>query len=160
MSENTQSTEAVVVERTFDAPIELIWQLWTNPADFQQWYGPVGFSVPVAEMDVRVGGKRLVCMEMPTDGDPMRMWTVGEFTALEKPHRLAYTESPSDAEGNIVTDSNMPTNTLVTVVLEAIETGTKMTLTHAGLPANAGGASDGWQQAFNKLADYAESLAD
>ena len=36
------------IERTFDAPAELVWQMWTDPEHFKQWYGPDGVTVPVA----------------------------------------------------------------------------------------------------------------
>ncbi len=88
MSDSTLSNDAVVIERTFDAPVELIWQLWTDPEHFNSWYGPKGFTVPVADMDVQVGGKRLVCMASP-DGS-MKMWTTGEYTEIvpNQPSRL------------------------------------------------------------------------
>ncbi len=50
--------EWVRIERTFEAPIETIWAMWTDSELFKQWYGPNGMSVPTAEMDVVVGGKR------------------------------------------------------------------------------------------------------
>ena len=42
----------VRIERTFDAPINTIWNMWTDAVMFQQWYGPNGMDIPVAEMDV------------------------------------------------------------------------------------------------------------
>ena len=64
MSDDDRGSEqAVVIERDFDAPVELIWQMWTDPEHFKAWYGPTGAAIPVAKMDVRVGGTRLVCME-------------------------------------------------------------------------------------------------
>ncbi len=51
MTKSTVSEDAVVIERTFDAPIDLIWQMWTDPENFKKWYGPKGFSVPVADME-------------------------------------------------------------------------------------------------------------
>ena len=71
MTDGMVSQDAVVIERSFDAPIDLIWQMWTEPEHFSAWYGPEGASIPVAEMDVRVGGTRLVCMEVRTPGGPM-----------------------------------------------------------------------------------------
>ena len=62
MSDARVSENAIVIERTFDAPVNLVWQLWTDPEHFKQWYGPTGFTIPVAEMDLQVGGKRLICM--------------------------------------------------------------------------------------------------
>src|SRR5262245_32382407 len=55
--------DAVVIERDFDAPVDLVWKLWTDPEHFKHWYGPDGASIQVARMDVRAGGHRLVCME-------------------------------------------------------------------------------------------------
>jgi uncharacterized protein YndB with AHSA1/START domain len=66
VSDSTISKDAITIERIFDAPVELIWQMWTQPEHFKNWYGPKGASVPVAEMDVRVGGKHLFCMEIQT----------------------------------------------------------------------------------------------
>ena len=157
MTNNTGSEDAVVIERTFDAPVELIWQMWTNPEHFKNWYGPQGFTVPVANMDLRPGGKRLVCMASP-DGS-MKMWTTGEYTEIEPNQRLVYTESPSDENGNLVPPSAMgmpegyPTTTEVTVLFEDLGGRTKMIMTHAGMPAGSG-AGGGWEQAFDKLADH------
>jgi uncharacterized protein YndB with AHSA1/START domain len=152
---------AIVIERTFDAPVELIWQMWTQPEHFQKWYGPNGFTVPVAEMDVRVGGKRLICMASP-DGS-MKMWTTGEHIEVSPIERLVYTESMSDENGNVMSPTEMgmpegsPTTTEVTIVLEDLGGRTKMVMTHAGVPADSPGAS-GWNQAFDKLADHIETV--
>jgi len=160
MSDSTISKDAVVIERTFDAPIDFVWQLWTQPEHFKSWYGPRGFSVSVAEMDLRIGGKRLVCMERPTPNGSMRMWTTGEYTEIVPNTRLVYTESMSDEKGSVLSPSAMgmgddyPMTTEVTVLLEDLGGRTKMTMTHAGLPAGGQGANEGWEQAFDKLADY------
>ena len=49
-----------------------------RPRALPAWYGPDGATIPVAEMDVRVGGARRVCMEVGTPNGPMRMWFTGE----------------------------------------------------------------------------------
>jgi len=155
MSNSTDSNDAVVIERTFDAPADLIWQMWTDPEHFKKWYGPQGFTGPVAEMDMRVGGKRLICMASP-DGS-MKMWTTGEYVEIAPTERLVYTESPADENGNVVSPSAMgmpegyPATTEVTVLLEDLGGSTKMIMTHAGVPASSG-AGGGWEQAFDKLA--------
>jgi len=162
MSNTTLSKEdAVVIDRVFEASMDLVWDMWTDPNHFKNWYGPNGFSIPVAEMDLRVGGKRLICMSSP-DGK-MKMWTTGEYTEINPKTRLSYTESPSDDKGNIMSAESMgmpegyPTTTEVIVVLEDVNGHTKMTMTHAGVPASSG-AGGGWNQAFDKLADYVGSL--
>lgn len=159
MTDNTVSNTAIVVERMFDAPVDLIWQLWTDPEHFAQWYGPHGFTVPVAEMNLEVGGKRRICMEMKTPDNTMQFWTVGAFTTITPPTHLSYTESRADADGNIIVQADdQPTTTQVTIVLEAKGDQTKMTLTHAGIPEGQEGAKGGWEQAFDKLADYIANM--
>lgn len=161
MTDSTVSEDAVVIERTFDAPVELIWQMWTNPEHFKNWYGPQGFTIPIADMDLRVGGKRLVCMSSP-DGS-MKMWTIGEYTEITPNQRLVYTESPADENGNVVSPSAMgmpegyPTTTEITVQLEDLGGRTKMIMTHAGMPADSG-AGGGWEQAFDKLVDHISTV--
>jgi uncharacterized protein YndB with AHSA1/START domain len=49
MTDNGDATDAVVIERTFDAPIEQVWQMWTVPEHFQAWCGPTGATIPVAK---------------------------------------------------------------------------------------------------------------
>ena len=59
-------------------------------------------SIPVAKMDVPVGGSRLVCMEMQTPQGPMQMWFTGEYLEVIDNERLVYTESMADEHGNLV----------------------------------------------------------
>jgi uncharacterized protein YndB with AHSA1/START domain len=163
MSDSTISIDAIVIERIFDAPVALIWQMWTDPEHFKKWYGPDGFNVPVAEMDVCVGGKRLVCMEMQTPDGSMKMWFTGGYREVVPNERLVYTDSMADENGNVVEPSAMgmlddhPTTTEVTVQLEDLDGRTRMIMTHAGVPADSGGAG-GWEQAFAKMADHIETV--
>lgn len=46
----------VVVERTYAAPAEELWALWTTKAGFESWWGPQGFRVEVKAMEARAGG--------------------------------------------------------------------------------------------------------
>lgn len=163
MSDNTLFNDAIVIERTFDAPVDLIWQLWTQPDLFKTWYGPEGFTVPVAEMDVRVGGKHLFCMATP-DGS-MKMWSTGQYTEVVPNKRLVYTDSMADEHGNVVlpsaygmNDDEHPATTEVTVLLEDLNGRTKMVMTHAGVPTNEQGASKGWDQSFAKMAHHIETV--
>ena len=162
MTDDNASQDAVVIERSFDAPIDLIWQMWTEPEHFKAWYGPNGSTVPVARMDMRVGGSRLVCMEMETPAGPMQMWFTGEYREIVKDKRLVYTESMSDKDGNVLSPSDMgmpaghPTTTQVIVELEDVAGRTKMLMTHTGIPGDSPGAA-GWMAALDKLAAYVEA---
>jgi uncharacterized protein YndB with AHSA1/START domain len=158
MTDNA-SPDAVVIERSFDAPVELIWQMWTDPKHFSAWYGPEGASIPIAKMDVRVGGTRLVCMDVQTPNGPMQMWFTGEYREVSENARLVYTESICDENGNVLspTDAGMPeghpTTTEVRVELDSVKGGTRMVMTHVGVPSGSPGAA-GWAMAFDKLATY------
>jgi uncharacterized protein YndB with AHSA1/START domain len=162
MTDNDDSQASVVIERTFDAPIALIWQMWTEPEHFKAWYGPTGASVPVAEMDVSVGGSRLVCMEMETPNGTMQMWFTGEYREIVTNERLVYTESMCDEDGNVKSPADMgmpeghPEATEIIVELEDLGGRTKMVMTHVGVPAGSPGES-GWTMAFDKLAAHIES---
>lgn len=52
----------IVVTRIFDASSQQVWNSWTESAEVMRWWGPSGFTSPLARMDVRVGGTSLVCM--------------------------------------------------------------------------------------------------
>jgi uncharacterized protein YndB with AHSA1/START domain len=150
MNEQVESTDDVVIERILDAPQELVWRMWTDGAEFASWYGPPGAAIPVAELDVRVGGRRRVCMEMTTPDGPMRMWFGGEHLTVEPPSRLVYTERMTDETGT-ASDGHQ---TEVHVALHAMPGGsTRMVMTHVGIPAGSPGAI-GWQMAFDKLATH------
>jgi uncharacterized protein YndB with AHSA1/START domain len=159
MTDDNFSRDAVVLERDFDAPVELIWQMWTDPEHFAAWYGPAGASIPVAKMDVRVGGTRLVGMEVHTPNGPMRMWFTGEYREVVPNERLVYTESTCDENGNVLSPADMgmpeghPTTTEVRVELTDVGGRTKLVMTHAGIPADSPGAA-GWVMALDKLAAH------
>ncbi len=154
-----QGDQHLVIERTFDAPTALIWKMWTEPEHFAAWYGPGGATIPVAQMDVRVGGARLLCMDIQTPNGTMQMWFTGEYVDVIENQRLVYTDSMSDEFGNILSPEQMgmpeghPTTTEVRVELTPNGAGTTMVLTHVGVPAGSPGAV-GWTMALDKLATH------
>jgi uncharacterized protein YndB with AHSA1/START domain len=158
MTETAGSSNVMVIERYFDAPVEVIWQLWTNPDHFRAWYGPDGAVIPVAKMDVRVGGARLVCMQVDTPGGPMQMWFAGEYREVVDYERLVYTEFISDEHGQASHTADHPT-TEVRVELEDVGGRTKLTLTHVGIPQDSPGAS-GWMMALDKLSARVATVED
>jgi len=162
MADISDSQDSVVIERTLNAPVTLIWQMWTQSEHFKAWYGPNGANISVAKMDVRVGGRRLVCMEMETPNGLMQMWFTGEYREVVVNERLVYTESMSDADGNVMSPSDMgmpeghPETTEVILQLEDLGGRTKMVMTHVGIPAGSPGES-GWTMALDKMAAYVGS---
>ena len=147
-----------MIERVVDAPVALVWQMWTVPEHFQAWYGPDGASIPVARIDARVGGHRTVAMEVASPDGPVQLWFTGEFLEVVEPELLVYTESMADPDGNVLpasesgTPPGHPTTTEVRVRLTDVGGRTGMTLTHVGVPAGSAGAA-GWEMALDKLVD-------
>jgi uncharacterized protein YndB with AHSA1/START domain len=146
----------LVIERTFDAPPGVIWKMWAEPEHFAEWYGPAGASISVAAMDVRVGGTRLLRMEVTTPDGTMQMWFAGQYLEVIENQHLVYTDAMSDEHGNVLSPEQTgmpaghPTTTEVRVALEPANGGTRMRLTHVGIPAGSPGAA-GWAMALDKL---------
>ena len=152
-------TPSLRIERTLPAPPDVIWKLWTEPEHFAAWYGPDGSPIPEATMDLRVGGTRLLRMEVTTPEGSMAMWFTGVFLEIVENQRLVYTDSMSDELGTVLSAQELgmpadhPTTTRVEVVLEPVADGTRMVLTHHGIPAESPGAV-GWTKALDKLAAH------
>jgi uncharacterized protein YndB with AHSA1/START domain len=159
MTDEGGTQNAVVMERTLEAPAELVWRMWTEPEHFAAWYGPAGATIPVARMDVRVGGTRHVCMEMETPNGTMQMWFTGEYREIVEHKRLVYTESMSDENGNVLSPTEFgmpaghPTTTEILVELDELDGHTRMIMTHMGVPEDSPGAA-GWAIALDKLAAH------
>lgn len=153
MSDQHGLEDAVRIERSFDAPVALVWELWTDPEHFQAWYGPEGATIPVAKMDVHVGGSRLVCMEVSTPNGPMQMWFAGEYLEVVEHRRLVYTESMSDEHGHLQPSDGGNGTTEVRVELEDLGDRTRLVLVHVGIPQDSPGAA-GWAMALDKLAAH------
>jgi uncharacterized protein YndB with AHSA1/START domain len=149
----------LVIERIFDAPRELVWRAWTEPALFMRWWGPRAYTAPACEIDLRVGGRWLSCMRSAEGQD---IWGVGTFREVVPLVRLVVTDSFADEHGNTVPAAHygmpddIPLEMLLTVTFEdAGEGKTKLTLRHEGLPAGemVDGAGVGWNESFDKLAE-------
>jgi uncharacterized protein YndB with AHSA1/START domain len=153
-----KTPDQVTIERTFPAPPETIWTLWTLPEHFASWYGPDGSTVSVAEMDVRVGGTRRLCMEVKTPQGPRRMWFTGTYLEVAVNQLLVYTDAMTDQDGNVIAPEQLgmpaghPAVTEVRVELEPVSGGTRMVLTHVGIPEGSPGAV-GWAMALDKLTE-------
>lgn len=151
-----EAGEALVITRVFDAPRELVWKAWTDPEYITRWWGPRGFTAPVARIDLRVGGTFLSCMRSP---DGQEIWGTGVFREIVPPERLVFSDSFADEHGNAVPASHYgfagewPLEMQIEVTLEEEGGRTKVTLRHIGMPAaETAGAGAGWNESFDKLA--------
>jgi uncharacterized protein YndB with AHSA1/START domain len=86
----TEHRERVLrIERTFDAPIEEVFDAWTSEAVLRRWLhcGP-DWQTPVAEVDLRVGGRIRIVMRDAAGADH---GATGEYRLIDRPHRLVFT---------------------------------------------------------------------
>jgi uncharacterized protein YndB with AHSA1/START domain len=114
----TPSDREIAMTRVFDAPRQLVFDAHTKPDLVRQWLlGPAGWSMPVCEMDVRVGGKYRWVWRHDTNGTEMGMG--GVYREIVAPERLVTTERFDEAW--------YPGEALNTLVL--IENGGRTTLT-------------------------------
>lgn len=93
-----EAARVVRIERTLDAPAEDVFDAWTSEEVISRWFRPKeGWREADAEVDLRVGGRIRVMMRTP-DGEPVGAG--GEYTLIERPHRLAFTWTFDDDRSN------------------------------------------------------------
>lgn len=73
----------LVLTRVFDAPVEQVWKAWRDPELVMRWWGPKGFTSPLARIDFREGGTSLVCMRSPEGQDFYNTWTYRKIVPME-----------------------------------------------------------------------------
>ncbi len=87
----TPSDREIEMTRVFDAPRRLVWDAYTKPDLVRQWLlGPPGWSMPVCDIDLRVGGKYRYVWRNDSDGTEMGMG--GVYREIRAPERLVTTE--------------------------------------------------------------------
>jgi uncharacterized protein YndB with AHSA1/START domain/ketosteroid isomerase-like protein len=145
----------LVLTRTFDAPRELVFQVWTDPKHLALWWGPDGFTNPVCEVDARVGGAIRIDMRAPSGAVyPMS----GTFEEISEPERLVFISSALDANGKSMFDI------LNTVLFEEQHGKTVLTLQARVMKATVEapqylkGMEAGWTQSLGRLGDYLRSI--
>ncbi|BAU52430.1 SRPBCC family protein [Mucilaginibacter gotjawali] len=69
--ENNSSTRdrELLLTRTLNAPVELVWEAWTNPEHIANWWGPNGFTNTISKMDFIAGGEWELVMHGPDGTD-------------------------------------------------------------------------------------------
>lgn len=93
-------TQDLIVTRVFDAPISEVWQAWVEPKQIKQWWGPTGFSCPLAKIDFRLGGTSLVGMRAPKELGGQDQYSLWQYTKIVPMERIEYTFSFADSDGN------------------------------------------------------------
>ncbi len=149
---NLPSDREVRVERAFKAPRALVYKAHTTPALLQRWMlGPPGWTMPVCEMDVRVGGKYRWRWRSVEDGKEFGFH--GEYREVQAPVRLVHTEiyDPGDVGGDMGDEAlivvEFSESAGVTIVTSVMDFGSK----EARDAAMATGMTDGMEMSHQQL---------
>ena len=150
----TPSEREIAMTRSFDAPRKLVFDALTKPELIRRWLlGPDGWSMPVCEVDLKVGGKYRYVWRRDKDGTEMGVR--GVFREIVPPERILHTEKFDEAW--------YPGEAIVTTTL--VERGGKTTLTTTMLLESRdvrdgilrSGMEKGVERSYERLADLLTS---
>jgi uncharacterized protein YndB with AHSA1/START domain len=143
----------LIVRRTIRATPERLFAAWTEPAQLQRWWGPAQVECPVAEIDLRVGGRYRLANRFP---DGSVWWIAGTFEAITPPRLLIYSWELS--AGAIAPGGAPPPAQAVervTVRFERKGDATEIVVTHERIADEAARVSheQGWLGCLDGLAE-------
>jgi uncharacterized protein YndB with AHSA1/START domain len=127
--------------RTFKADPEFVFNALTHPDLIKEWFGPHGYTCPVVEVDLRVGGKYHIEMKTP-EGEIVKL--NGRYNVVDSPSALAYTWQWDEPDGK---------ETLVKVQFKRSGKGTEVTVEQGefGSAESKEGHEQGWLASFERL---------
>jgi len=156
--------EEFVISRVLDAPRDRVWKVFTQVEHMKQWWGPKGFTVTHAKMDLRPGGTYHYALKSPT-GDAM--WGKFVFREIAPPEKLVFMSSFSDEAGGVTRHPMAPTWPLLMLTTFSFEDlGDKTRFTVRWSPYNATeeerqafetgrpSMTQGWSGTLDQLAAY------
>lgn len=132
-------TDRVELERTYPVPVERVFRALVEPSELIRWWGPPDVETSEATIDLRVGGRCRYVMHP----HGQRAVLLARIVELDPPHLIAMTHQ---WEGDA-------TETLVTIRLATVATGTRLHLVHTRLPADVdpGQFTQWWAASFDGL---------
>jgi len=166
LEEKSSGKHTFVINRSFDAPLDVMFEMWSNPKHFSQWLAPTGFEMEFLRSDIRPGGSTFYFMTGPGGA---KMYGRAEYREIHKPDRLVYTQQFCDEHEKISRHPMAPTwpETMLTTVKLAAEGPDRTRVTVTWEPHGAvtreeletfikarGGMTQGWTGSFDKLEAY------
>ena len=142
--------QKIVIQHTFAAPIERVYQAWTDPQQIVQWFRPnERWNSSVVDIDPTPGGRHNITMHH-TDGDEFR--NLGRYVEIVPNERLSFTWN---AAGSTMGGEE----TFVTIDFRAVSNGTELTLTHDRHtdPKVLEQTTSGWTGILETLNTYLEA---
>ena len=151
----TPSDRTITLTRLFDAPRHLVWEAMSRPEHIKEWWGRLdeGYSVPVCEVDLRVGGKWRFVNRTPRNGD---VAFSGEYREIAPPERVVFTEifEPFFDSPSVVTSvlAEEDGKTRLTVTAEYPSQEVRDTVINSGMERGAGISYDRLEEVAQRLA--------
>lgn len=154
-------TKNVVVSRVFDAPVEHVWKAWAEPELVKQWWGPTGFTAPVAAIDFREGGRSLVCMRAPAEYGGQDMYNTWTYQRIAPMEQIEFIQHFADKDGNRIDPSSLGLPPDIPAAVRHVitfrdvdETKTEMTVTEFDYPTDeiVAISTMGMEQCLDKMA--------
>lgn len=158
MSLVDENDAELTMTRLFDAPRELVWRVWTDPAHIRHWWGPHACSNTDCVIELRVGGAFRLDMHAPNgDTYPCR----GRIREVDEPRRLVIEGDPGSPHA---CGAGLPPGAVVTVTLDVHGDKTRLTL-HTRFPSTAAlqdadqaGYGVGWATTLDRLHEHLRDL--
>lgn len=169
LEEQRSGTKKFVINRSFEAPIDLMFDMWTDPKHLANWLPPGGFDMEFLRVDIKPGGTSFYCMSNQAG---LKMYGRAEYIEVQKPTRIAYSQQFCDENENVSRHPMAPTwpATMLTVIELAAEgpDQTRVTVTSQihgeATPEELEtwiqgrtGMTIGWTGSFDKLEEYLPS---
>lgn len=114
LDERRLGKKCFVLNRSFDASLETMFEMWSNPEHLAQWVPPTGFTMEYQQADIRPGGSAFYVMK----GHGLTMYGRAEYLEIRRPDRLVYTQQFCDERGRVSRHPLAPTwpETLLTII--------------------------------------------
>ena len=157
---SSESTHSVVLTREFNAPVAQVFNAWQDSELVKRWWGPLGFTVPVANMDFRPGGSSLVSMKAPDEYGGMVIYNAWSYSNIVPNERIEFKLYFTDANGNHIETSSMgppadiPDGVPHVITVKALnDSRTEMTVSEFGYGSQetAMGSQSGLAQTLDKM---------
>ena len=144
LAEYLSCVDAFVINRSFDVPIDRMFELWTDPKHFSRWLPPAGFTMKYLKADIRPGGSTFYCM---SNDSGMKMHGKASFTC----HPMAPTW-PETMLTTVTLKEEGPDKTRVTIQWEVF--GVATPAERETFHKTKAGMTQGWTGSFDKLEEY------
>jgi uncharacterized protein YndB with AHSA1/START domain len=151
--------ENLIVSRIFNAPVEAVWKLWTEPELIKRWWGPDRFNCPTAKINFREGGTSLVSMKAAKELGGQEWFSIWRYTRIVPLESIEFVQSLADRAGNKLLPgqagmpADFPEDIRTIVTFEKLgDNKTEMIVTqHADMGQTAGYAKIGLEQSMDKM---------